>query len=119
MTTPLLEVLRRARLRLTVPGQWTKGALARDASARIVPDRSPAATCWCAAGAVFTEASALLSDNEANALAVSAIAKLRAAVPGGPCLDLSAFNDAQETVVPVLDVFDAVIARLESAPAAP
>lgn len=50
------EVLRRAAVRLSKQGAWTKGAFARSESGVGVAAKAEMATCWCAIGAIRLEA---------------------------------------------------------------
>lgn len=104
-----LEVLRRARARLAQPGAWTKDFDARNAAGEPVDADCPEATCWCAWGAVIVE-----SGGDYGA----AIEELAWALSTPREARISAFNDAQETVEPVLAMFDRAIARLEELPPA-
>lgn len=45
-------VLEGARELIADASRWTTGAFAKDGQGRSVPADSPAATCWCAAGAI-------------------------------------------------------------------
>jgi hypothetical protein len=117
MNSNLLTVLQRARARISVPGQWTRGAFALNAagSAAGVRSWSPEATRWCAVGAVDAEVYALgLPDADAADLYVAALRALRGGLPNGFLMAIADFNDMHETVEPVLAVFDRAVARLVS-----
>jgi hypothetical protein len=112
--TAVLEVLRRARARLAVPGQWAKGGFAFDAKGKSVGAASAGATCWCVMGAVQCEA-VLLGGSAATTYVHDARVALLSALPSDFYgLIGDDFNDKQATVEPVLDLFDRTIARLES-----
>lgn len=93
------DIFIRARNRLAQPGAWTKGVYARTADGRGSLGWLPESeVCWCAIGALraecpgkWDEATALLAEEVGN---------------------VHVFNDAQETVQPVLEAYDRVIAKL-------
>lgn len=107
-----IDTLRKAR-GLLEKG-WTKGAYARNAEGQKTAWLSPEATCWCARGALLAAAEVngdFYSENWDNVNKITSIIEHR------PCggLGLLDFNDAQDTVEPILAVFDEVIAELEAA----
>jgi hypothetical protein len=55
MPGPVESLLERARKRITPVGAWTQYYQARDASGGCTQATSPAAVCWCAAGALWAE----------------------------------------------------------------
>lgn len=55
MQLEIVDLLRRARLRIGAPVTWTQGAFARDAGGRPVSATSPWARSWCVAGALLVE----------------------------------------------------------------
>jgi hypothetical protein len=103
-----IEILKAARELLAKPGAWTKGALARTESGAECAYFSADAACFCATGALNrAEDSGFIITDEW----LAAEAALREACGGITPPD---FNDAQESVEPVLAAFDRAIAKLES-----
>jgi len=112
MSAEVVDVLKRARERLAKPGAWTKGEFARDAVGEGVTSCDPHAVCWCALGAVNVEAEGIALPKEREA-AKDALA-VAAGLAKGDTTGVVKMNDSQETVEPVLELFDKAIARLES-----
>lgn len=54
-----LEILRRARERLSDPARWTQGAYARDADGFTTAMYDDDAVCWCLVGAISKETNIL------------------------------------------------------------
>lgn len=96
----MIEELKKARA-LLVKG-WTKGSFAKNAQGEKCVPYSDKAVCWCAGGALK-----VVTDNWSDLWDV-----VEAELKGGYLPD---FNDAQETVEPVLALFDKAIAKLEAA----
>jgi hypothetical protein len=97
----VLDVLKRARERLSRPGAWTKGTYAREADGTESLGWCPEIeVCWCAFGALRAENAALSQD---------AAEFLSASCPDG--LNLHQFNDACDRVEQVLEVYDLAIAK--------
>jgi hypothetical protein len=101
-----IEILKAARELLAMPGAWTKGHYAKNSSGYQVYPFEPEAACFCSYGAMSRFAA---EGGTANLHAAEDA--VRAQVPNG---DLIGFNDAQESVEPVLAAFDRAIAKLES-----
>jgi hypothetical protein len=101
----LIEVLRKARDLLSQPGAWTKGHLARDGAGYPVDPLSGDGACFCIVGAIDF----ITRDN--HEMHDAARSELRKGMSG---IGLASFNDSQDTVEPVLELFDKAIARLES-----
>lgn len=51
-----LAIIKKAKQRIYLKKHWTQGVLARDKSGMRVSASDPAATCWCALGALIKEA---------------------------------------------------------------
>ena len=51
-----LAIIKKAKQRIYLKKHWTQGVLARDESGIRVSASDPAATCWCALGALMKEA---------------------------------------------------------------
>lgn len=127
-TVKLLEI---ARETLSKEGAWTKRSYARDQHGRPVPYNSRSAVRFCSIGALFHSYDAIRkaepSYGEGNSDIMGiALTALEAAMDpkereelGLPAVPISAgtgsysvmtFNDHQETVAPVLRMFDTAIA---------
>ncbi len=102
MTTPISEVLRKAR---AVEEQgWTQGAIARNVDAEMVDPDDDDAVCWCAMGAL------IVAEPNFDRL-LDALYVLRSSTNG--YVDL--FNDAPgRTQQEVIAAFDRAIAAEES-----
>lgn len=64
-----IEILRDARLTLSDPKKWTKGAYARDSEGKALafPD-SEEASCWCGVGAIWRQKQPLTGGHLPSAL---------------------------------------------------
>jgi hypothetical protein len=112
MSAQLVTVLRGARDRLAVPGQWTKKHFARSADGDAVSCSSKDAVCWCVEGAIGVEASRLLrGGKDERGLYWAAISAAERLVPEVDRLFV--FNDAQSSVEPVLALLDRAILEVE------
>jgi hypothetical protein len=107
-----IEILQKAKEILSKPGAWLKRTYARTETGISTWGHSPNAVCWCAIGAV--QKATLSPEETKNSIPdwtkVQGIWDELDRTIG----DVTVFNDAQETVEPVLEVFDKTIARLES-----
>lgn len=79
------DVLREAADRISQPGAWAQGAIARTAGGQECGAVSPFACSWCAIGAIYLVSPNPLLRRDAQAMA-------EALVPGG---DLARYNDAR------------------------
>jgi hypothetical protein len=102
-----LQILKEARELLAQPGKWTRYWFARDALHAPVKSLSADACCFCALGAVTRFAGCDWSEQWREAAAA-----LQGCLPDNTSVAI--FNDAQETVEPVLALFDRAIAKLEA-----
>lgn len=101
----IAPALRRARKRLSKPGAWIKGQFGLTAYGEPTLGYSGDSVCWCAVGALRAEG--------VGAAQVDAVSRL---LFGGKAssASLTTFNDSQDTVGPVLALFDKAIAKLEA-----
>lgn len=109
MNTEVIDLLKRARERISAPERWTKGGYAKDAKGFSVAPDAPEAVCWCASGAVKAESpdgDELYDIRGALSLHISGITN-----------GIPRFNDAPSTThADILALFDRTIAELEAAP---
>ena len=103
-----LELLKAARALIRDPKCWTVGAFARAADGGRVQAGDARAVSWCLAGALYHLG--LFASEDRPGEAKKALVN---ALPGGGTT-LAEFNDSH-THPEVLAVYDAAIARLESA----
>jgi hypothetical protein len=109
MSEAIIDTLKRARELLTKG--WTKRVSARDDNRTPVSCLSEQACSWCALGAVEKSAkSAALGECDHFEQFDETINALSTTLNGS----VIAFNDAQDRVEPVLELFDKTIARLEN-----
>jgi hypothetical protein len=104
----VVEALKNARARIMCG--WTRGMSACDAEGTCVSPDDPSAVRWCAVGAL----DALPCEAEVFELAWTAV---KQQVPRGPRNEaqlISTFNDQQESVEPVVHLFDRAITKLEA-----
>jgi hypothetical protein len=97
-TAEKIAKLREARDLIAVPGQWTKGAFARDREGVNVSALSPNARAWCIEGA----------------LCKAGIGEMWDQLLSDPRERLFRLNDACETAAPMTALLDREIARLGS-----
>jgi hypothetical protein len=103
-----VDILRQARQLLAKPNGWTKGWAAQAEDGTVVGVRDKSASKFCASGAVI---------RAAYELGVDGSQEERAAMVGYssetpfPFL-LTAFNDSQQTIQPVIEAFDRAITKL-------
>lgn len=110
----VVEVLKRARERISDPSRWTQAAMARTRGGNLALSDCFDAVCWCAVGAVHKECSPINFVTEYD----SALRSLAETVRDwrwarDPFFGVTNFNDTH-THAEVLALFDATIARLES-----
>jgi hypothetical protein len=109
MTTTPLEVLVRARERLSRPENWIKGGYAKDLGGNSVCSDSYSAVCWCIFGAIGEDTF------EGNEEVIHHT--LKTLTPAYSVLD---FNDdpntTYEDVIRVLDKAIAITAETETQP---
>jgi hypothetical protein len=112
MTTTPLEVLVRARERLSRPENWIKGDYAKDLGGNSVCSDSYSAVCWCILGAIGDDT---LEGNEE--VIHHTLKTLQALTPAYSVPD---FNDdpntTYEDVIRVLDKAIAITAETETQP---
>lgn len=114
--TAIVDILRRARARLAVPGRWTRGAYGRTADGKSSLARFERCVCWCAMGAVRAEVYQDATLTNPTVMDHAVLEPLtRTLIERGYLHGLSVFNDAQTSVGPVLALYDETIARLEAA----
>ena len=101
---PTIEVDETAEILIRARGflerGWCQNTLARDADGNAIKPISEQAVAWCAIGAI--DATRVPGDPGVK----PALLRLEAAIGGEP---ISAFNDHQVTVWPVLAAFDRAI----------
>lgn len=98
------QILVAARAKIADPGDWTKGASARDVCGRPSPVHDYQSVCWCATGAIRFVSPSRLSGS-------AAIQFLRSETPFD--MGVHVFNDAPKTThAEVLSLFDRAIAAL-------
>lgn len=94
------EVLMEARLKISDPSHWTRGAFARTSSGALVSPTGPQATCWCAKGAIIS-----IQGKNAFRLTIRESIRILETVVGK---DLTRFNDTSMHAQ-VLKAFDRAI----------
>lgn len=108
----VLDLLRAARERISVPEGWTQGHIARTADGGRCMAMDPEAAMWCALGAV-RRADASMPPPHSDTRLQRATESLRNTIGGDRMI--SDWNDKlSRTHAEVLDLFDRTIARLEA-----
>lgn len=105
-----IKILREARNIIADKKNWTKGAFARDANGRKVPETSSYATCFCSIGAVRKARETLKIKYDMGG--VPYIELNKTIDPEYKHLSVATFNDSHSHHE-VLWMFDATIQRLE------
>ena len=107
MNQELIDKYRAARELLSDPDHWTKVEMARDQFGRPAPSADhPAATCWCALGALARCGINMLEESDPIYRTVN---------NRGGHWSVSLFNDHPKTRhEDVLGLFDETIERLET-----
>jgi hypothetical protein len=103
MTDETTELLIRARG--LIERGWCREEFARDAVGNFVDPTGPTAIAWCMNGALIAAGVVLPLKKH------PAFRRLKSAIGTAP---VSVFNDAQETVEPILAAFDRAIAACGS-----
>lgn len=108
--------LERAKAILTVPGQWTRGFLARNYNNQCSLPSSPNATCFCAMGAVLRakQSPGLVPvdqiENDSLGILTVGVNAVYRDKAGAGAISTPEFNDHKETSVDdVLLAFDMAI----------
>lgn len=117
MTVQVIDVLKAAREKIAQG--WTQETCARDADGRIRGPSEPAASCWCAYGAVVA-AVRVLDPDDSLQLDIRTVQELEVGLPPQPgvCdrggkMPIAYWNDAPgRTQAEVLELFDLTIERL-------
>lgn len=109
MNTEVIDLLKRARERISAPERWTKDWFAKDKDGYPVYAGSQEAACWCIRGA-FISLNPCVPTKEAAYELICAHLPVRG-------MGIAEFNDLETTThADILALFDRTIADLEAAP---
>lgn len=117
----LNDIFKRAKEILEVPGVWTRHVLARARCGTPVGFEDPEACKFCAVGAIYRAVNEKYArsmfvsyDDTAQVVTCRAVELLDKYIsPGSEFNYTAAFNDAQESVEPVLELFNKAISETE------